>query len=143
MSEWYIQHDEDTEIGPLEPSELLDLVRKGRVTPDTLCRKGESAWFPASKVGGLFHAAHSNVVSYRCPYCNKSVGEPPTYCSCCCKYVDKAIEVLRDANGKKIDAGTFDPVAPRETAKSWMQWVNRLKAQRLERESGARQPKPE
>lgn len=134
MSEWFIQHDEETEIGPLQPSELLDLVRDGTVTKETLCRKDGSAWFHAGDVGGLFKAAHTHVVGYRCPYCEKSVTEPPTLCKHCDKYVDQAIEIVRDHKGKRIDpkrAHDFD--VPQEKFSSWANWVGRLKSQREER----------
>ncbi|MEZ6090404.1 MAG: DUF4339 domain-containing protein [Pirellulaceae bacterium] len=139
MSEWFIQHDEETEIGPLRPSELLDLVRKGIVTPETLCRKEDSPWYRAQDVGGLFKAAESQVVGSRCPFCQKRISTPPTYCKGCSKYVDEGVEVLRDPNGRSAaTAKDFD--LPRETLSSWTNWVARLKAQREERTSGGKRP---
>lgn len=131
MSQWFIQQDEQTEIGPLRPSELLDLVRQGVVTRETLCRKANSPWCHAQDVGGLFRAADSQVVGYRCPYCQKSVSQPPTYCKGCSKYVDQATEILRDSSGRKPATGTseFDP--PQESTSSWSDWVTRLKSSRI------------
>ncbi|QDV10913.1 hypothetical protein CA51_07670 [Rosistilla oblonga] len=133
MSQWFIQQDAETELGPLRPSELLDLVRQGVVTRETLCRKENSPWCHAQDVGGLFRAAESQVVGYRCPYCQKSVNEPPTYCKGCNKYVDEGIEILRDARGRKLEgkAQAFD--TPKESTASWTSWVTKLKSQRSKR----------
>ena len=137
MSEWYIQHDEETEIGPLQSSELLELVRTGVITEETPCRKGDSAWFYARDVGGLFRAAKGQIAGYRCPYCQKSVSEPPTYCKGCDRYIDEANEIYRDATGRKVK-GTKDFDAPKESFKSWGNWVTRLKEQREARSRDAR-----
>lgn len=129
MSEWFIQHDEETEIGPLLPSELLDLIRKGVVIEDTLCRKNDSPWFRAAEVGGLFRAA-AGTVGYVCPNCNRSVSEPPTYCKGCERYIDEATPIFRDANGRKVFADGRDFSVPKENFASWATWLNRIHEQR-------------
>ncbi|QDV67420.1 hypothetical protein Poly24_11150 [Rosistilla carotiformis] len=133
MSQWFVQQDEDTEIGPLRPSELLDLVRQGVVTRQTLCRKEDSPWCYAQDVGGLFQAAESQVASYRCPHCQKSISQPPTFCKGCNKYVDEAIEVLRDASGRKLDAKSQAFASTKGSVSKWSDWVSRLKSQRAKR----------
>jgi hypothetical protein len=54
---WYYQSKEQVPVGPVRPGELLKLVRSGTVQEQTLLRKGDSAWFPAAQVGGLFASA--------------------------------------------------------------------------------------
>lgn len=83
MNHWYIRNDDDSETGPLRPAELLTMVRRGQVVAESMVRKGDSAWFAASKVGGLFEAADRPEVRHFCPYCNKPVAKPPTSCGAC------------------------------------------------------------
>jgi hypothetical protein len=72
-----------SEVGPLRPAELLNLVRRGEVKPETLLRKDDSAWFPASDVGGLFEAAVRQEVQYFCPSCKQKISRPPLTCPKC------------------------------------------------------------
>lgn len=72
-----------TEVGPLRPSELLSLVRKGDIKPETRLRKDDSAWFPAGDVGGLFEAAVRQELQYFCPACNRQITKPPVTCPNC------------------------------------------------------------
>ena len=70
MTVWFVQQvngEVQTEIGPLQPKELLELVRKGSIRPETKLRKGDSAWFPASDVGGLFEAASRRPLNFSVP----------------------------------------------------------------------------
>lgn len=92
MNSWYIRNEDNTENGPLRPGELLALVRKGGVLPTTMLRKNDSAWFTASKVGGLFEAASRPEVRHFCPYCNKPVTKPPTSCVACGMDVYHSVE---------------------------------------------------
>ena len=126
MAEWFIHHDEETEIGPLQPSELKELVRTGAITEETLCRKDDSAWFRACDIDGLFATADSQVLGYRCPSCKNSVGKPPTYCKNCEKYLDEATEILQ--TGKTAGNGGPSVDAPPEKSNSWMSWLSRLKS---------------
>lgn len=86
MTAWFLQRMEgnvQTEVGPLRPSELLSMVRKGEIKPETRLRKDDSAWFPASDVGGLFEAAVRQDVQYYCPSCGLRIGQPPRTCPRC------------------------------------------------------------
>jgi hypothetical protein len=55
-SKWYCDV-RGKKIGPISPSELLELIRSGDVTATTMVRKNDSRWFRADSVGGLFEAA--------------------------------------------------------------------------------------
>lgn len=140
MADWFIHHDDDTEIGPLTPKELLDLVRSGAISEDTMCRKENSAWHRVGDVGGLMKAAQGQVVGYRCPHCRKTVSEPPTYCRGCKKYLDSASEIVRDSDGKTHAADADKIETPRETLSSWANWVTRLREQRERRLRGEEPP---
>ena len=86
MTVWFVQQvngEVQTEIGPLQPKELLELVRKGSIRPETKLRKGDSAWFPASDVGGLFEAASRRPLKFFCPSCGVEVSRPPVTCKHC------------------------------------------------------------
>ncbi|MCO8123973.1 DUF4339 domain-containing protein [Stieleria sp. TO1_6] len=86
MAVWFLQRMEgnvQSEVGPLRPSELLSLVRKGEIKPETKLRKDDSAWFPAGDVGGLFEAAQRRDIQYYCPACNRRIPEPPVTCPNC------------------------------------------------------------
>ena len=55
MADWFVQIvGTGEEAGPYRPGELLDLVRNGEVTPESMLRKDNSSWFAAADVGGLF-----------------------------------------------------------------------------------------
>lgn len=92
MNDWYVQNEDLTENGPLRPRELLRLVRMGEVTPETMIRKNDSAWFEATKVGGLFEAASQPEVRHLCPFCGKQIGKPPTSCADCGMHVRSSIK---------------------------------------------------
>ncbi len=98
MAEWYIQRKsiESEDIGPLRPNELLKMVRDGDVIADTLVRKDDSAWFPASSVGGLFEAAMRPTIEYFCPQCERAIGEPPILCPNCGREVRKALTKITE-----------------------------------------------
>lgn len=92
VSVWFVQQVNggvQTEVGPLQPNELLDLVRKGNVRPETKLRKGDSAWFPASDVGGLFEAASKLPLKFFCPSCGVEVSRPPVTCKQCLHDIQK------------------------------------------------------
>ncbi|MEM6471760.1 MAG: DUF4339 domain-containing protein [Planctomycetota bacterium] len=109
MAVWFMQRMEgnvQTEVGPLQPSELLTMVRRGEVQPGTKLRKNDSAWFEARTVGGLFEAAERQEVQYFCPSCNYRIPKPPTRCPKC----------LRDLGAGEARAVT--PAAPGSTEPS-------------------------
>jgi hypothetical protein len=118
MANWYIQEEnEQGEIGPLRPSELLDRVRKGIVTKDTKLRKDDSAWFAAEDVGGLFEAATKPSVKYLCPQCEQEICKPPTVCGNCLSDVSHALQ-------RQVEANQIDNqdrlAAGRKKIKNWL-----------------------
>jgi len=98
VADWFVKPDTSDssvpEIGPLRPNELLDLVRSGDVLPETQIRKGDSAWFSASSVGGLFEAAIRPTISYYCPQCNVPISKPPAVCTKCLATIQKGREEI-------------------------------------------------
>ncbi|QDT02844.1 hypothetical protein K227x_12230 [Rubripirellula lacrimiformis] len=96
MTDWYFQTRSSEEVGPLRPSELLEKVRKGEVTRNSMLRKNSSTWFLASEVGGLFEAAMRPTIEYFCPQCEAEVGEPPTVCNLCGCEIYKAITKITE-----------------------------------------------
>lgn len=81
-TEWYYQIMND-EVGPLTGSQLVACVRSGKVKEDTLIRKDDSQWVPASQVDGLLDAVGNNQSKRLCPYCGQTVDRPPTTCRSC------------------------------------------------------------
>ena len=93
MTKWFVQQDESQEdIGPLKPSELLEMVRSGKVTSDSMLRKDDSNWFVAGEVGGLFEAAMRPTIRYYCPQCEVEVTEPPVTCHECGREIIAALQ---------------------------------------------------
>lgn len=124
MAQWFVQRmdgDIQTEIGPLRPAELLTLVRKGDVTPDSYVRKDDSAWFEARNVGGLFEAAARPTVHYYCPQCQTEVTKPPVTCPKCLRDIRQAHEVSTEnkISGPHQVAPPPDPTAKR-SVQSWL-----------------------
>jgi hypothetical protein len=124
---WFLQRMEgnvQTEVGPLRPTELLSMVRKGEIKPETKLRKDDSAWFPASDVGGLFEAASRQEVQYFCPACNRRISQPPITCPGCLRDIGR-----RDARVVQPEklANVPIPVESQESkeehrsAQSWFQ----------------------
>lgn len=89
MNIWFVQGPEE-ETGPFRPAELLELVRQGKIRPETLLRKDDSAWFEAAQVGGLFEAAVRPTMEYFCPACNTRIRKPPSNCNECGQEVFQA-----------------------------------------------------
>ncbi len=114
-----------TEIGPMRPSELLDLVRKGDVKPDTKLRKDNSAWFPAKEVGGLFEAAVREEVRYYCPSCNVRISKPPITCPNCLRDLGKG--EAREIVPKKMKDPVEEPpaAANAESTRSRQNWLTK------------------
>lgn len=97
MTKWFVQQDESQEdIGPLRPSELLEMVRCGKVTSDSMLRKDDSNWFTAATVGGLFEAAMRPTIRYFCPQCEIEVTEPPVTCPECGREINKALTQITE-----------------------------------------------
>lgn len=56
MSGWFV-HVEGESLGPLQAAELKNLVKSGKIGPQTLIRReDQELWVPASQVRGLFPA---------------------------------------------------------------------------------------
>jgi hypothetical protein len=93
VTQWFIQaNDNDPELGPFRPNQLLDMVRDGEVTRHTKIRRDdETAWFTASDVGGLFEAAMRPTIQYLCPVCETEVGDPPNVCHHCGHKIRQAV----------------------------------------------------
>lgn len=81
-TEWYYQFMNDV-IGPLSSRQLAEKVRSGQVKEDTLIRKDDSQWVPASQVNGLLEAVNTQPTQRICPYCGHQVQNPPTTCDGC------------------------------------------------------------
>lgn len=121
LTRWYVQQRAGQEdLGPLRPNELLDLVRDGFVIRDTLVRKGDSKWFAASDVGGLFEAARRPTIQYFCPQCESEIDEPPLTCLNCGREIRKGItKITEHTIGKRTDSPeTGSSVNP---VKRWLQ----------------------
>ncbi|WP_442507153.1 DUF4339 domain-containing protein [Novipirellula sp. SH528] len=118
VAEWYIQQlNAPEDLGPLRPGDLLKKVRCGEVKPDTLIRKGDSAWFHAAEVGGLFEAAMRPTIEYFCPQCDRPVSEPPVMCSNCGREVRKAKTRITE---NSISNGSPRPDQPGRSVQSWL-----------------------
>ena len=97
MTKWFVQQDESQEdLGPLRPSELLEMVRGGKVTSESMLRKDDSNWFLASNVGGLFEAAMRPTIRYFCPQCETEVKEPPVNCHECGREIQQALTQITE-----------------------------------------------
>jgi hypothetical protein len=97
VTKWFVQQDESQEdIGPLRPSELLEMVRCGKVTSDSILRKDDSSWFTAGAVGGLFEAAMRPTIRYFCPQCEIEVTEPPVNCQECGREIHQALTQITE-----------------------------------------------
>ncbi len=89
MTTWYYRNG-GKENGPVSPSELLELIRKGTVVPETELRKDDNRWLIASDVNGLWEAASRPSVGFKCPYCSKAIEKPPCVCKSCSRQINKA-----------------------------------------------------
>lgn len=104
VTEWFVQTESDAELGPLRPSELLALVRSGKVTRQTLVRSNNSSWVVAGDVGGLFEAALRPTIQYLCPQCENEVSEPPVRCTHCGRKIHRGITRI-------IEHGSLQPAS--------------------------------
>ncbi|WP_153556551.1 DUF4339 domain-containing protein [Roseimaritima sediminicola] len=124
MSEWFVRQNE-TEIGPVDGSGLLDMIREGAVKQDTLVRKNDSAWFEARSVGGLFEAASKSSTNYYCPECNAAVRKPPCVCPGCRIQLNYARAKVVE---NKIDG--YEPAAKPKRSASVQNWLRRVQTRR-------------
>lgn len=127
MTNWFIQSDQDQEdLGPFRPSELLQKVRAGEVTRETKLRKDSSAWFDAGEVGGLFEAAMRPTIEYFCPQCKTSVNEPPVVCSHCGYEIQVAITKITENTIQSPDERSVTEQA----GQSVQNWLRKKRAKR-------------
>jgi hypothetical protein len=135
VTNWYVQTanpDFDEEfIGPLRPTELLKLVREGKVGPDHLVRKDDSAWFEAREVGGLFEAAMRPTINLYCPRCSAQVADVPTVCPKCGVEIVKAREEITENTILK----SGDQSLSTQAGRSVQNWLNK-KVRRKDKERG-------
>jgi hypothetical protein len=113
-----------TEVGPLRPSELLSMVRKGEINPETKLRKDDSAWFPAGDVGGLFEAASRKEVQYFCPACDRRVTQPPVTCPNCLRDLgrnDARVVQPEKAPVAQMPLEANERSVEHQSARSWFQ----------------------
>ncbi|MGI9472808.1 MAG: GYF domain-containing protein [Rubripirellula sp.] len=121
MTKWFVQRrSNQDDLGPLRPSELLDMVRNGDVTSDSMLRKDDSTWFAASDVGGLFEAAMRPTIRYFCPQCKAEVTEPPVTCPKCDTNVLRALTQIKE-NSIAAPANDGSSDASGNSVKRWLQ----------------------
>lgn len=132
MTKWFIQRaNSSDELGPYRPSELLDLVRSGEVTSDTMVRKDNSPWFQAGDVGGLFQAAMRPTIRYFCPQCETEVSEPPVTCPKCDRDIRRALtQITENSIRNRADRSAKD-----QAASSVKNWLNRKKLSREKKDN--------
>ncbi len=127
VTNWFIQIDADqNDLGPLRPSELLDRVRAGEVTRETMLRMDDGKWFAAGSVGGLFEAAMRPTIEYICPQCEAQIGEPPVACSKCGCDVQQAVTRITENTIVTAEHGPH----PDRTGGSAPSWQQRKDAKR-------------
>ncbi len=122
MTKWFVQRgNNQQELGPLRPSELLEMVRSGDVTSDTMLRKDDSTWFAASDVGGLFEAAMRPTIRYFCPQCKAEVSEPPVTCHKCDTNIQRALTQIKE----NTIAGSQDESDTADSGNSVQRWLRK------------------
>lgn len=130
VAQWFLQRMEgnvQSEVGPLRPAELLALVRKGEIQPETRLRKDNSAWFPAREVGGLFEAAVREVVQYYCPGCGTRVRQPPVTCPSCLRDLARgdAREVIPGRSAAQTVEDAAEEQRSESTQRSVKNWLTK------------------
>lgn len=123
VSQWFIQQM-DVEIGPMNAAELLQRVRQGSVTEQTMIRKDDSAWFAAVEVGGLFDAASNRLREHHCPDCDSVVSKPPCVCSRCGAHLAYAPTRLVEETQGGTNGTHAAKHARRPSVQRWLQKIN-------------------
>ena len=131
MTNWFIRQGGE-ELGPLRPSELLQKVRSGEVTRETMLRKDNSSWFSASQVGGLFEAAMRPTIEYFCPQCQREVGEPPVNCAHCGREIQQAITRITE---NSIRPAT-EPSLTSQAGRSVRHWLQKKRLSKDNKQDG-------
>ncbi len=116
MSDWFYRLSNAEENGPIKPSELLELIRKGVICEKTQLRKGDSPWVASTSINGLWEAAGRPSAEFECPNCGKSIPKPPVECTNCHQLIRKATGRLvhhknvvpppKNASGKEAESNT-------------------------------------
>jgi hypothetical protein len=107
MTKWFYRTDEKREVGPVPSSQLLELIRNGAIDGETEVRKDDSPWVPARLVNGLWKAAGTPSVAFKCPFCSSVIERPPTKCEACERTVAKSVGQL------------VQHARPKEKAETW------------------------
>ncbi len=132
MTKWFIQRADSAEdLGPFRPSELLDLVRSGDVTSETMLRKDNSPWFAAADVGGLFEAAMRPTIRYFCPQCETEVSEPPVTCPKC----DRDIRRAKTQITENTIVNRHEQSMTEQAGSSVKKWLQRKKLSRGDKDT--------
>ena len=120
VTKWFVQRKSNQEdLGPLRPNELLEMVRSGDVTHDTMLRKDDSTWFAASDVGGLFEAAMRPTIKYFCPQCHAEVSEPPVTCHKCDRDIRDALtQITENSIASRSDGAAVEGAG--NSVKRWL-----------------------
>lgn len=113
---WYYKSHTGSELGPVSPSELLDLIRTGSVLRDTLVKKDDSQWVKVEEVNGLLANAAKPSVAYLCPTCGKQISKPPCRCHRCDLHVDKAPQKLVHHDLDEVDRKARKAIAKAKVA---------------------------
>ena len=134
MTKWFVKRGEakDDDLGPLRPSELLEMVRNGDVRPESMLRKDDSAYFQASDVGGLFEAAMRPTIQYFCPQCKAEIPEPPVTCPHCDFNVTRALTRITE----NTIASTDEQGLTEQAGNSVRRWLRKKQAARAKQKDG-------
>ena len=128
MPDWYYRDQHDNTVGPVKPGELLQLIRDGELSEDTLVRKDDSQWVRSVEINGLWQAAARPDTEFCCPVCSTSLPKPPCRCPKCLKYVDKAVGKIKKAS---VNAKQLAKI--REAASQPVQHVSKQEASSIPR----------
>ncbi len=123
MAQWRIKSGEEI-VGPFSGAELLEKVRRGEVTPQTLLQKGDSQWVAAEEVNGLFEAIGQKALEYHCPECREEIHKPPTHCEACGAFVERAeTQRLAVRPAEPQPAPVAGKPLWRKVAEAWKKWL--------------------
>jgi hypothetical protein len=100
---WFYKSPTGSEMGPVNPQELLELIRNGSVLRDTWIKKDNSQWVKAEEVNGLMQKAAQPSTAFFCNHCGKSIAKPPSRCERCEVHVDNPTQKLVHHDLDEID----------------------------------------
>jgi hypothetical protein len=105
---------------------LLQKVRSGEVTRETKLRKGDSAWFLAGEVGGLFEAAMRPTIEHFCPQCETAVPAPPVVCHHCGRELHHAVTKITE----NTIVNPTEKSLSEQAGRSVQQWLQKKRVRR-------------